>query len=136
MMFRRLKLKKLIKDLDEAEIYLSQFSGGYSGNYICSTEVHKDFKEELEKLKNGNTESIKLIYGWFLPTCEWDDFTDSSRESLNIAKDYLLSLQQTAPSDINIDMAMRFVNNDMQTYLKLIMKFQSQLDHDLNQMYE
>jgi len=78
-------VKKLIKDLEEARVYLSQFSGGYSGKYICATEFHKDFKEELEKLKSGNQESLKTFYGWFLPTCVWDDLTDSSEESLDIA---------------------------------------------------
>jgi len=77
-------VKKLIEDLEKAEVYLSQFSGGYSGKYICATEFHKDFNEELEKLKNGNKKSLKLFYGWFLPTCEWDDFTNSDDKSLKI----------------------------------------------------
>jgi len=92
-MFTRIRAKQLIKDIEEAEVYLSQFSGGYSGNYICATEFHKDFKEELEKLKNGDKKSLKMFYCWLLPTCEWDDLTDSSEESLNIANNISSQLE-------------------------------------------
>lgn len=74
-------LTNLIDNLERAEKYLSKFKGGFSGKYLCATEFHYDFKVEIEKLKQGNQESIETLYKWFSPTCEWDDFTNSDDQS-------------------------------------------------------
>ena len=75
------KMLELIKLLEKAERYLSEFRGGYSGQYISAEDFHQDFKLELDKLKNGNNESVNTFWIWFAPTYHWDDFTGSDLNS-------------------------------------------------------
>jgi hypothetical protein len=98
IIFRRYKIKKLIKDLEKAEIYLSKFKGGYSESYLCAEDFHKDFKLELEELKNGNEKKILTFFDWFLPTFEWDDFTNSDENSVQIGVNIFNQLKKLKPN--------------------------------------
>lgn len=64
----------LINDLKEAEKILSEYSGGYSGQYRSAEEFHKDFKDRLFELENGNEAVLEDLWIWFAPTCQWDAF--------------------------------------------------------------
>ena len=68
------KKTRLLNLLDKAEIILSKYEGGYSGEYLSAKEFHKDFKKTILEYRNGDNSKIDLFYIWFAPTCHWDDF--------------------------------------------------------------
>ena len=70
-------LSQLITNLEKAEKLLSQFRGGYSGEFLSAEEFHKAFLNDLELLKTGRLETLDEFYFWLLSTSCWDDFTDS-----------------------------------------------------------
>ncbi len=69
----------LISDLNDAEKLLSEFNGGYSNHFSSADEFYKAYSTELKKIKadlnNKKYPDLNLMYGWFLPTSDWDDFT-------------------------------------------------------------
>lgn len=67
-------IQSLINDLKEAEKILSEYSGGYSGQYISAEEFHKDLKDRIFKLENGNEAVLEDLWIWFAPSCQWDEF--------------------------------------------------------------
>jgi len=67
-------MNNLISDLKKAEKILSEYSGGYSGEYWSAEEFHKDLVDRISKLENGDEAVIEELWTWFAPTCEWDDF--------------------------------------------------------------
>ncbi len=70
----RTKISSLITDLKKAEKILSEYSGGYSGEYLSTEEFHEDLIDRIKKLENGDESVIEDLWIWFAPTCQWDDF--------------------------------------------------------------
>ncbi len=68
------EFEKLIVLLEKANTLLSEFSGGYSGEFMSAEEFHEGLTTAIDKLKEGNFESLLDIVIWFLPTSCWDDF--------------------------------------------------------------
>lgn len=67
--------RNLIEILTEAQVLLSEYSGGYSGKFYSAEEFYKAFSEELKKVQNSDFPNYDQFYFWFLPTCAFDDFT-------------------------------------------------------------
>ena len=67
-------MKELISDLKKAERIVSEYTGGYSGEHLSAEEFHKDLKERIERLEQGDESVIEDLWIWFAPTCQWDDF--------------------------------------------------------------
>ena len=72
--FKNRLIKKLIVDLDKAEKIVSEYSGGYSGEFIGAEEFHEALRKHIQKLKKGDTSVLNDLWVWFAPTCQWDDF--------------------------------------------------------------
>lgn len=66
--------QSLINDLKDAEKILSEYSGGYSGQYFSAEEFHQDLKDRISKLENGNKAVLEDLWIWFAPTCQWNEF--------------------------------------------------------------
>lgn len=71
---RRTKMDSLITDLKKAEKILSEYSGGYSGEYLSAEEFHTDLVDRIKKLESGDESVVEDLWIWFAPTCQWDDF--------------------------------------------------------------
>ena len=82
-MIQSSKLRELYILLDEAEALVAQHSGGYSYQFFSAKEFHAALVESIQKLKEGDNEQIRLLWLWFAPTCDWDDFTGG--EGLELA---------------------------------------------------
>ena len=67
-------MEELISDLKKAERILSEYTGGYSGKHLSAEDFHKDLKERIERLEQGDESVIEDLWIWFAPTCRWDDF--------------------------------------------------------------
>mgnify|MGYP001795342216 CR=1 FL=1 len=67
-------MNNLISDLKKAERILSEYSGGYSGEYLSAEEFHRDLVDRIGKLENGDETVIEDLWIWFAPTGAWDDF--------------------------------------------------------------
>lgn len=66
-------LELLLLDLRKAAHLASQFTGGYSGEYLSAEAFHTDLAAAIEKLQAGDTYVLRSMLGWFAPTCQWDD---------------------------------------------------------------
>jgi len=66
--------QSLINDLKEAEKILSEYSGEYSGQNFSAEEFHKNLKDRIFELENGNKAVLEDLWIWFAPTCQWDEF--------------------------------------------------------------
>ncbi|NOQ73568.1 MAG: hypothetical protein GQ574_16300 [Crocinitomix sp.] len=75
-------LEILIQELDEAEKLLSQFSGGYSGDFMSAEEFHEALKTHIIVLKKGDLTVLDDLWFWFAPTCAWDDFVGMEGQDL------------------------------------------------------
>ena len=84
-LFLNYSKKRLIKLLDEAELILSNYSGGYSGSYIDARKFLKDLKSSIKSYKSGDNSELSNFHLWFAPTCHWDDFVGS--EGLQIGNE-------------------------------------------------
>ena len=67
-------MKSLIKHLHKAEIELSNWSGGYSGEHFSAEEFRSDLRDRINRLEKGDRSVIEDLWIWFAPTCQWDDF--------------------------------------------------------------
>lgn len=76
------KLEHLIKLLNQAEELASQFSGGYSNNFLSAQEFHSTLVESINKLKDGDTDQLNELWIWFAPTCDWDDLIHQKGQDL------------------------------------------------------
>jgi len=85
------KIKKLIELLEKAEHLASQFSAGYSGEFLSAEEFHKALSNSITKYKNGDNAQLEELQIWFLPTSCWDDFIGfQDEEGLGDEINYLL----------------------------------------------
>jgi len=66
--------KSLINDLHKALEILSEYSGGYSGEYASAEEFYCDLRNRVQKLEHGDDSVLAELQTWFTPTCQWDDF--------------------------------------------------------------
>ncbi|MEO5911748.1 MAG: hypothetical protein ABIP95_12735 [Pelobium sp.] len=64
----------LIALLNKAADLASQFSGGYSGEFMDAEEFHSALADSIKKLKGGDSAQLEKLNSWFLPTSCWDDF--------------------------------------------------------------
>src|SRR5688572_30609619 len=96
-------LPHLITNLEKAEKLLSEFRGGYSGNFFSAEEFHAAFVDRLNLLKSGKEEVLNEFYFWFLPTCHWDDFTNG--DGLEIGNEVYSNLLGYRKKHICIDIS-------------------------------
>jgi hypothetical protein len=75
-------LKKLIKNLEKAEQLASEFSGGYSGEFLSAEEFYLALQDRITRLKKGEYVVLEDLWIWFAPTCQWDDFIGTDGEYL------------------------------------------------------
>lgn len=68
------KIESLINDLEKAKKLASEFTGGYSGEFISAEEFYSALSDRIERLKNNENEVLRDLWMWFAPTCQWDDF--------------------------------------------------------------
>lgn len=89
------KKKRLIHLLDKAEVVLSKYSGGYSGEFLSAEEFHQNLKNSIQEYKNGDIKKLDSFQIWFAPTCEWDDFVGKEGISLgNEIYELILSIKE------------------------------------------
>lgn len=86
------QLKQLFNWLDKATDLLADFSGGYSNDFSSAEEFHNALVASKARLQEGDLNEIKSLHFWFLPGCEWDDFTDRDGQSLGNRISQLLSI--------------------------------------------
>ncbi len=82
---------KLIILLDQAEHLVSEYKGGYSGEFLSAEEFHQALFNSIDKLKQGDKTQLAKIHIWFLPTSSWDDFTPNDGQDLGNEISELLS---------------------------------------------
>jgi len=66
--------KALIGNLKKACEVASQYSGGYSGEFLDAQEFHQALVEAVIAFENGDISQVKSLWVWFAPTAVWDDF--------------------------------------------------------------
>ena len=77
MLFRhynQVNTKWLVRDLKKAQRILSKYSGGYSGEHASAEDFLRDLIDRTTKIESGDLSVIDELWGWFAPTCQWDDF--------------------------------------------------------------
>lgn len=72
---------KLIYLLDKAEKLVSEFRGGYSGQFSSAEEFHQALLDSINKFKQGDNTQLDKLHIWFLPTSCWDDFVGDEGQS-------------------------------------------------------
>ena len=65
---------ELMTDLHKAEKMLSEFKGGYSGEFLSAEEFHRALVDKINDIELGNQIDLNDLWIWFAPTCAWDDF--------------------------------------------------------------
>lgn len=79
--------------LDSAEKLASEFSGGYSGQFLSAEEFHLALTDSISRLKQGDRTQLDELNLWFLPTSCWDDFVGRDGQELaNEISDILIKL--------------------------------------------
>lgn len=73
---------ELLDDLHEAEKLLSEYTGGYSGEFLSAEEFHLALIDAIDDIEFGNQTDLTRFWMWFAPTCEWDDFVGEEGEEL------------------------------------------------------
>jgi len=96
-------LTEIISKLENAEKLLSEFRGGYSGEFLSAEQFHLAFAENLQLLKVGRLETLNEFYFWFLPTCHWDDFTNG--DGLEMGNEIFSPLSEYRKKNICIDLS-------------------------------
>lgn len=114
-------LPDLITKLEKAEKLLSEFRGGYSGEFLSAQEFHTAFVKNLELLKAGRLETLNEFYFWFLPTCHWDDFTNG--DGTDLGNEIFSNLSDHRKRDIYIDLSRLKSIDDFHKTVKLELSF-------------
>ncbi len=73
---------RLYNLLDQAAQLASEFTGGYSGEFLSAEEFHRTLSESISKLKQGDGAQLHRLHIWFLPTSCWDDFIGKDGQDL------------------------------------------------------
>lgn len=73
---------ELLDDLHSAEKLLSNYRGGYSGEFLSAEEFREALLEAIDEIEFGNRIDLTKFWIWFAPTCEWDDFVGQEGEDL------------------------------------------------------
>src|SRR5438128_114503 len=81
-MTENLKPDRLYLLLDSAEELASHFTGGYSNHFFSAEDFHAALADSIAKLKSGDTDQLDILWLWFAPTCDWDDFIHGEGEDL------------------------------------------------------
>jgi len=114
-------LSTLINKLEKAEKLLSEFRGGYSGEFLSAQEFHSAFKNSLEALKKDKLDSLSQFYFWFLPTSTWDDFTNG--DGLELGNEIFSILTAIRKKIISIDLSKIKSMEDFHNILNLELSF-------------
>ena len=65
---------ELLDDLHTTEKMLSEYKGGYSGEFLSAEEFHEALIEAIDDIEFGNQIDLSRFWIWFAPTSVWDDF--------------------------------------------------------------
>jgi hypothetical protein len=76
------KLDRLYLLLERAEELAKQFTGGYSDHFFSAEEFHTALADSIIKLQSGDTDQLNILWLWFAPTCDWDDFVHQDGQDL------------------------------------------------------
>ena len=80
--WKKWKFPELIEELKRASELLSEYKGGYSGEFLSAEEFYGALINEIKSIEQGNKTDLTRFYFWFAPTCEWDDFVAEEGEGL------------------------------------------------------
>ncbi len=80
--WKKWELFELIDDLHKAENLLSKLKGGHSGKFNSKEDFYNAFAEELDEVESDNVADFTLMWRWFMPGFEWNDFTGSEGKIL------------------------------------------------------
>ena len=69
-----MKKAKLIRELKKACQIVSQYEGGYSGEFLDAREFSAALNEAIKQFEDGDDSCVKNLWLWFAPTTAWDDF--------------------------------------------------------------
>lgn len=75
-------LDQLYQLLDSAEKLAKQFTGGYSDHFFSAEEFHTALSDSIAKLKTGDMNQLDILWLWFAPSYDWDDFVQQDGENL------------------------------------------------------
>jgi len=88
--------ENLLELLDKAEKLASEFTGGYSGEFLSAEEFHLALKDSINRLKQGDKTQLEELNLWFYPTSCWDDFIGRDGQDLaNQISEILIKLTRT-----------------------------------------
>jgi hypothetical protein len=76
------KLNQLYPILEEAGELARQFTGGYSNHFFSAEEFHAALADSITKLKSGDIDQLNILWLWFAPASDWDDFTLNDGQDL------------------------------------------------------
>lgn len=68
------ELESLITLLQAASNKTAKLTGGYSGNHLSVEEFHAYLMKSINQLRQKDFSVLDNLWGWFAPTCQWDDF--------------------------------------------------------------
>lgn len=77
-----LKLERLYFLLDKAAELAGQFTGGYSDHFFSAQKFHAALVDSIEKLKTGDKDQLNVLWLWFAPSYDWDDFIHQDGQDL------------------------------------------------------
>ncbi|MBL7748157.1 MAG: hypothetical protein JNM19_12050, partial [Chitinophagaceae bacterium] len=60
----------------------TQFTGGYSDHFFSAEEFHTALSDCIAKLKTGDFNQLDVLWLWFSPSYDWDDFVQQDGENL------------------------------------------------------
>ena len=84
---------QLISILKVAHSLLSHYSGGYSNHFMSAEEFSNALLQVIESLEKHDETALDLVFLWFCPTSDWDDFSGNEgftigNEIFEIVKSY------------------------------------------------
>ncbi len=82
----------LIRELKDAHQLVSQYEGGYSGEFLDAKEFAAALKEAIVLFESGDDTCVRNLYLWFAPTTAWDDFV--GLEGMELGNSIFEKLQQ------------------------------------------
>ena len=65
----------MLEDLHKAEKLLSNYKGGYSGEFLSAESFREVLLDAIDGIEEGNQTDLTRFYIWFAPTSQWYDFT-------------------------------------------------------------
>ena len=69
---------ELLDDLHEAEEFLLNFKGSYSGEFLSAESFHEALVDAIDGIEEGNKTDLTKFYIWFAPKSQWDELTGAN----------------------------------------------------------